>query len=275
MSMNSQKLGILAGGGRLPEIIVEACKDQGFPYFVVGFKDFTDETWLKKQPHEMSRLASIGKTIKALKKAGVKRVVFAGTIRRPSLSNLVPDIKGAKILARLSKKGRLGDDALLKELTLVLEEEGLEVVGAHEIHPDLLTSPGILTKSKPTKKQTQDINDAMTILSDMAKHDVGQGCVMQEGLVLGIEAIEGTTALIDRCATYKRKGDKPVLIKRMKTGQDTRFDLPTIGTHTIEKLFEGGYGGVALESGATIILDRQAVLTKADHLGLFVIGVQS
>lgn len=267
------KIGILAGGGELPVIVARECERLGVPLIMVGFEGNTPLEVLQPFPHELSRLAAVGNTIKILKKHECTHICMAGHIKRPTLSELVPDVKGAMVMTRLFGKGRLGDDGLLRELALVLEEEGFTVVGAHEIVPALMAHHETYTRSKPSKQALADARFGADLLTHMELHDVGQAVVIQEGLVLGIEAIEGTEELIKRCGIYKRKGDKPVLIKRKKGNQDMRFDLPTIGIKTVEQLASAGFAGVFIEAGGTLIVNRDAVIAAADEHRIFITGV--
>lgn len=267
-----KKLGIIAGGGTLPQKIVAQCQQQNREYFVVALKGHALEEWVNTTPHSWVRMGAAGKIIEDLKQNNVKTLVLAGGVRRPSWAELRPDAKGAKILAKIGLKS-MGDDGLLKVLMTELEKEGFELVSARDILPDMTVEKKIFTRTKPDDQALRDIERGWEVLKSLSTADVGQAVIIQQGLVLGVEAIEGTAALIQRCGDLKRDGAGGVLVKISKEGQDLRVDMPTIGVETIEQAAVSGLRGVALEAGKTQILDQQATIQKADDLGLFVMGV--
>ncbi len=266
------KIGIIAGGGKLPAMLIQACEQQNKPYFVIAFDGHTDPETVTDKPHSWERLGAAGKTIKILKSEGVTDIVMAGAIRRPSMWELRPDMKTTALFAKLGTK-MLGDDGLLRAISNVLEDEGLRIVGAHEVLPDLLTPLGCITNKKPNKTNQEDIQSGCKIAKNIGQMDIGQACVMQAGFVLGVEAVEGTKNLIARCGEHKRKGEKPVLIKVKKPQQDSRLDMPAIGSETIEQIAEAGFAGIAVEAGGTMIIDRDDMIKTANKHKVFVIGV--
>ena len=159
--------------------------------------------------------------------------------------------------------------ALIKEI----EQEGMKVVGIHEIMPDILLKQGVLSKSKPDKQALADIKRGVEVALALGKLDVGQSVVVQQGLVLGLEGIEGTDELINRCAAYKRKGDGGVLVKLRKPQQEMRADLPTIGLKTIENAYKSGLRGLAVHAGNALIVDENETVALADKYKMFIIGI--
>jgi DUF1009 family protein len=262
------RLGIIAGGGALPKKLVEACRLQQRDYFVLGFKGQTDESL---SPHAWSRLGATDAAVKILKENNVDTLVMAGAIRRPTLSELKPDWRTVQVFARLGPRA-LGDDALLRAVASEMEKDGFKVVGAHEIDPSLITPPGVLGKVSPSSEQRADIETGVRAAKALGALDIGQGAVVQQGIVLGVEAVEGTDALISRCKPLRRKGRGGVLVKCCKPGQDRRVDLPTVGPRTVIRCFEAGIEGIAVEAGASVILDREETCAAADKLGMFVVG---
>ena len=266
------RLGIIAGGGALPQKLIEACKRDGRDFFVLGFKGQTEETLVTGVPHAWTRLGATNAAIDILKKHGVDTLVMAGAMRRPSLVELRPDWRTVRVFAKLGKKA-FGDDALLRAVAGELEGEGFQMVGAHEIEPALIVGEGVLGTVQPLPEQMADINKGVQVAKQLGAMDVGQAAVVQEGIVLGVEAIEGTDALIKRCKPLARKGRGGVLVKCCKPQQDKRMDLPAIGQRTVRNAHEAGLAGIAVEAGASIILDCAAVTKAADKLGLFILGV--
>jgi UDP-2,3-diacylglucosamine hydrolase len=270
--MTARKLAILAGGGTLPARIAAAVRGQGREVFVVAFDGHTDPATVAGLPHLWSRFGAAGTVIRRLHDEGVDEVVFAGPVKRPSFTELLPDWWTTRFLARVGTRA-LGDDGLLRAVVRELEEEGFRVVGLHELLKDLLTVAGPVGSLTPDAEAERDIARAAQVARALGALDVGQGAVVQQGLVLAVEAIEGTDAMLARCAGLARPGPGGVLVKVKKPNQDRRIDLPTMGVTTVEKAAAAGLRGVALEAGGSLLIDREAVADAADRLGLFVIGI--
>lgn len=266
------KLGIIAGGGRLPRLLIESCIDTGRDFFVLAFKGQADPGILDGASHQWVRLGAAGTILSVLHQQGVEDLVLAGSVRRPSLMDMRPDIHAMKIFARFGLKG-VGDDGLLRALVSELESEGFRVVGVDELLPSLRARAGVFGKHWPDSQAEIDIARGVSVLVALGGADVGQAVVVQEGIVLGVEAVEGTDALIQRCAKLKRKGPGGVLVKLTKLDQETRVDMPTIGPDTVSRAAEAGLRGIAVEAGATIVVDEDRLVEAADNAGLFVIGV--
>ncbi len=268
-------LGIIAGGGDLPRIIIQSCIDQGRPFFVLALEDAAEEATvdLAGTHHAWIRFGGIGKALELARKHAVEEMVMAGHVTRPRLSSLRPDLKGAKLLARIG--GQLisgGDNSLLSGIVSFLEEEGFRVSGADQFVQELLTPEGMIGSIYPDKRAQGDIEIGARIARAIGALDIGQSVVVENGLVLGVEAIEGTDGLIARCAHLKREDKGGVLIKVKKPQQEKRVDLPTIGVATVEQCAQSGLAGIAIEVGASLIINRREVARRADALGVFVIG---
>ena len=266
------KLGILAGRGELPARIIQACRETGRDYFVIAFEEQTAPETVAGAPHAWVRLGAAGSALQRLRDAGVEELVMAGGVRRPSLSALRPDAWAVKVLAKKGGKA-LGDDGLLSALVTALEDEGFRMVGADDVVSDLLAPQGLLGAIVPEAEAKADIALGIEVALGLGALDVGQAVVVQQGLVLGVEAAEGTDALIERCAGLRRSGFGGVLVKVKKPGQERRADLPTIGVPTVTAVAAAGLSGIAVEAGGTLVMDRIAVAAAADRAGVFVIGV--
>ncbi|MBO7097656.1 MAG: UDP-2,3-diacylglucosamine diphosphatase LpxI [Alphaproteobacteria bacterium] len=268
-----RKLGIIAGGGTLPQILVKYCVQNEIPHFVLAVsgnakpEDFTPDT-----PHLFIRIGQAGTGLKRLKQENVQDIVMIGTIRRPSFADLVPDLRTTAFFSKIGLKS-LGDDGILRALIKEIEKENMKVVGIHEIMPDVLLPQGLLTKQKPDNQSYEDIKRGVSVALKLGELDVGQSVIVQQGLVLGVEGIEGTDELIKRCAAYKRKGDGGVLVKLRKPTQDMRVDLPTIGVKTIENAHQTGLKGLAVHTGNALIVDQEEVIKLADKYHMFLIGI--
>lgn len=266
------KIGIIAGGGDLPRLLISACRAAGREPFVLALSDYADPALTEGVEHAWVRLGAMGEAFAALKTAGVTEVVFAGAIRRPSLAALKPDARGAAFIARVGGKA-LGDDGLLRAVAAEFAREGLVLKGAHEILADILARPGLYGSIAPDAAALSDIARGIEVAKGIGALDVGQGAVVQQGMVLAVEAVEGTDRMLGRCGELMREGPGGVLVKVCKPGQDRRLDLPTIGVSTVEAAAAAGLRGIAVEAGAALVLDAAAVGARADALGLFVQGL--
>lgn len=267
-------LGIIAGGGTLPRKLIEACLRDQKSFFVLAIKGQTDGGLLRDIPHAWTRLGATDEAIRILKEQHVDTIVMAGAVRRPALTELRPDWRTLRVFTQLGMAA-LGDDALLRAIMRELESEGFQVIGAHDIEPDLITPAGILTKKMPSESNNADMDYGLKAVRMLGQLDIGQAVVVQQGIVLGVEAIEGTDALLERCKKLRRKGNGGILVKACKPQQDKRLDLPTIGLRTIKNVYEAGLEGIAIEAGASLLLDRDAVVDAANSLGIFVTGFKS
>lgn len=267
------KLAILAGGGVLPRRLAEAAQGMGRPVFVLAFNGQTEPKTIEGFEHHWVRLGAAGEAIDTLKKNNVEELVMAGHIRRPSIAELMPDWRAAKLFAKAGLAAA-GDDGLLTAVRRELEGEGFRLIGAQDILTGLLTPAGTLGQHVPDTEAERDINRGIGVLRALAPQDVGQAAVVQQGLVLGIEAAEGTAALIRRAGELRREGAGGVLVKLAKPQQDKLLDLPTIGVDTIQQAKEAGLRGIALEAGRSLLLDRAETVAKADAAGLFLIGLE-
>lgn len=267
------RLAILAGGGQLPRRLAEACRDQGHEVHVVAFEGHTDPATVEGFPHLWAALGQAAPVLDRMRAWGVTDVVFFGPMRRPSLTELRPDWRAAAFLAKAGLRA-LGDDGLMRAIARTLEvEEGFRVRGAHEFWGGVLLAGGPIGRHRPDADALADVERGVAVLRQIGPADVGQAVVVQHGLVLGVEAIEGTDALLDRCGALRRPGAGGVLVKLPKPQQDRRMDLPTIGPVTVEKAAAAGLRGIAAAAGATIAADRARLIEAADRLGLFVVGI--
>ena len=272
MGTEESTLGILAGGGTLPRRLADRAGSTGRPVFMIAFQGQTDPATVADLPHAWVKMGEAGRTIGELKRAGVTDLVMAGPVRRPSWSELGLDWWGVRFVARIGARA-LGDDGLLKAVAKALEDEGFRLVGAHDLLGDGMVSSGVLGKHAPDATALADIAHGVTVARALGLADVGQAVVVQQGLVLGVEAIEGTDALLERVKDLRRAGPGGVLVKIAKPQQDRRVDLPTIGPGTLDRAIAAGLAGVAVEAAGTILIDAAACITAADQAGLFLIGI--
>lgn len=270
----SPKLGIIAGRGELPRTLIHACDASQRPYFVLALEDAADEATVAATGDNYAwiRLGAIGKALELLRKQHVEEVVLAGYVTRPKLSTLRPDLKGTRLLARLGSQLLTGDNEALSIIVEFLEEEGFRVCGAEEVVRDLLAPEGLIGSNYPDKRAQADIAFAARIARAVGELDIGQAVIAQNQKIIGVEAIEGTDALITRCAPLKLEDKGGVLVKVKKPQQERRVDLPTIGVETVRRVAESGFAGIAIEAGASLIINRREVARTADQFGIFVVG---
>lgn len=278
--MSAPKLGLIAGGGRLPIELAETCIAAGRPVFVVRLRGFADAELRRFDGADVG-LAELGAALSALKGAGCEAVCLAGLVARPDFSALKPDLRGLRALPGAISAARRGDDALLRFLLGEFEREGFRVEGAHEVAAGLTLGAGPLGRVAPSEAQLADVRRAMEVARALGAHDIGQGAVVCDGLVLAVEAQEGTDAMLRRIAELpvEIRGApgalRGVLAKAPKPTQERRVDMPAVGARTLENAAAAGLAGVAGEAGGVLLLDREAVVETADRLGLFVYGVEA
>jgi len=271
------KLGLIAGGGALPLAIAARCEVQGRPMYVIRLTGFADPH-LVRYPGDEIGMAELGKALAALKANDCRAVCFAGTVNRPDFKALKPDLKGATLLPGIIAAATRGDDALLRKILSIFEAEGYAVEGADDILGGETLEPGALGAVIPTDDQIRDLRKALHIAEKAGELDIGQGAVVCDGLVLAVEAQEGTDAMLARVAGLPadlrgRPGSlRGALGKAPKPIQDLRVDMPVIGTRTLELAAAAGLAGVGGLSGQLILMDRPALIETADRLGLFVWG---
>jgi DUF1009 family protein len=218
-------------------------------------------------------MGAVGKILAILRENHCTEIVLVGPVRRPGLLDFRPDAEGARLLARVGKGIFFGgDDGLLKSVVKVLGEEGFKVIGAHEILTESVGPRGLLTAAKPDAQAIADITRGTEVARALGSVDVGQGCVVQAGIVLCVEAVEGTDAMLARAGVLRRPGPGGVLVKLVKPGQDRRADLPTIGPGTIRCAAAAGLRGIAFEAGGTLLADREITISEAEQAGLFLLG---
>jgi UDP-2,3-diacylglucosamine hydrolase len=269
----ANRLGIIAGSGSLPRRLADSCRALGRDVFVLALEGWAEPQMLAGLPHAWCRLGAAATGLALLRENHVTELVLAGGVRRPSLAALRPDWRAARLFARIGYRA-LGDDGLLSAVVTELEEEGFRVAGADQLLAAGLVDEGPLGRWRPDAQALADIEHGARVARALGALDIGQAVVVQQGLVLGVEAIEGTDGLLRRCAALRREGLGGVLVKLEKPGQEPRVDRPTIGPATVAVAAASGLRGIAVEARVTIVLDRDEVRAAADRAGLFVVGLR-
>ena len=274
------KLGLIAGGGDLPRAVAESARADGRALFIAAVTGSLTEPWVRDFPHEFISIGAPGQAFKSFRREGVTEVLLAGKVDRPDFSSLKVDMKGVMLLPRAIKAARQGDDALLRFVVTMFEEEGFRAVGVAEAAPGLVCTAGNLGRLSPNEDQRADMERAFAIVRALGALDVGQAAAVCEGLALAVEAAEGTDRMIERIGTLREalrgtpERKRGVLVKALKPNQDAKTDMPVIGVATVERAAAVGLAGIGLEAGGALIMDKAQVAARADALGLFVTGVK-
>ncbi|MBV9571149.1 MAG: UDP-2,3-diacylglucosamine diphosphatase LpxI [Alphaproteobacteria bacterium] len=270
-------LGIIAGGGELPVAVAQSASESGRSIFILSLNDLADDR-LAKFPHEKASPGEAGRILSLFRQHGCSDIVLVGKVARPKWNELKFDATAVRKLPKVMSAALKGDDALLRSFVDILEGEGFRVVGVAEAAPGLLAPVGAVGKHRPSPRDEADIKRGIEVVRTLGACDVGQAVVVCEGLVLAVEAAEGTDAMIARIAglseTIRGTAEKPrgVLIKARKSTQDGRTDLPVVGPDTVKNVLAVGLAGIAVEAGSSLVVNRQAVVERADGAGLFLFG---
>jgi hypothetical protein len=275
----AEPLAIICGGGPLPFAVADAATRSGRAVVMFPIEGWADRAALARYPHHWIALGRFGRLRAQIRAAGCRDVVFIGTLLRPSLREIRLDWATLRLLPRIYRMFRGGDDHLLSGIGSIFEEHGLRLVGAHEVAPEILVPAGTLGRHAPSARDHADIAQGIALIDAIGPFDVGQAAVVAERRVLAVEAAEGTDAMLDRIVALREQGrvrsarGVGVLVKAAKPGQDRRVDLPSIGPTTIERVAAAGLAGLAVRAGEVIVAEPAAVIAAADAAGVFVIGV--
>lgn len=270
------RIGLVAGSGDLPNNVINYCNDNNIEIYVVLLKGFANKKRYNCKNYIKAGIGRVGKIIRFFKKNKIDNIVFAGGIKRPSLSSIFVDFKGFLLLRRILKNKKLGDNSVSGIIIEFLKEYGINILQIDDILKDCKINYGSNTNFKFDKEYLEDIQIGKELLEGLSCFDVGQSVVVQQKNIIGIEGIEGTANLIKRCSNIKyKKGRKPVLIKMKKIGQTSKIDLPSIGPNTIEQLHKNGFAGLALDCKNCIIINKYETLSLAKEKNIFIFGYRS
>lgn len=278
-----ETIGIIAGWGRFPVLVAEAAKRQGLRVVCVAIRNHADER-LEQICDDVRWMgvAKFGGHIRYFRQHGVSQVALAGKIFKSQilfsgsvLWRHLPDYTCLRSLAPLlfSRHRDTRDDSLLTRITDTYLARGMHVCPATDIAPELLVKEGLLTRRNVKPAQQRDIEFGWQIAKQMGGLDIGQSITVKDGTVLAVEAVEGTDACIERTGEVCRKGGW-TLVKVAKPNQDMRFDVPTIGPQTIERVQRAGGTAIAIEADMTIVVDQQEVIEAAEAAGIAIVALQ-
>ncbi len=262
-----RKIGLIAGSGQFPLIFAENARRMGLSVVAVAHTGETEPELSDKVDEILwIRVGQIGKLISYFKKTGVSDAVMAGGIRKTRIFEMRPDFRALSILARLKEKK---DDALLRALASELEQEKIYIKESTLYLSALLAQEGELTR-RLTKEEKEDIEWGWPLAKSVGALDIGQCVVVRNGVILAVEAIEGTDAAIRRGGSLGK--EKAVVIKICKPNQDLRFDIPAIGPGTIRAMVEVHASVLVVEAGKTLLLEKERLLQEAKAAGIAVVG---
>ncbi|SHH32816.1 hypothetical protein SAMN05444169_6909 [Bradyrhizobium erythrophlei] len=275
----SSPIGLIAAGGVMPFAVADSLRARGIQPVLFALKGACDPVAVERFRHHWISVGQVGRAMKLFRAENCRDLVFIGTLVRPALSEIRLDWVTLRVLGRVWAAFRGGDDHLLSGIGRILEQDGFRMVGIRDVAPDLLVPEGCLTRTMPGENAAADIVRGREVLRALSPFDIGQAAVVIDGHVVGVEDIEGTDGLLARVARLRKEGrirakaSRGVLVKAPKSGQDLRFDLPTVGPRTVEGAAAAELAGIAVVAGNTIVVEPQAMIEKADAAGLFVTGL--
>src|SRR5271167_4493926 len=273
-------LAIICGGGSFPGAVADAVAARGRRPVMFGIKGWADPAVIGRYVHHWIALGQAGRFFRLAKAENCREVLFIGTVLRPPLTALRLDWHTIKLMPRVIRFFRGGDDKLLSGVAGVAESGGLRVVGVKDVAPEVFVPEGVLGRHAPTERDRADIARALTVIGALGPFDVGQAAIVADNNVLAVEAAEGTDNMLMRIAELRKLGrvtsplGAGVLVKAPKPGQDRRFDLPSIGPRTIENIARAGLAGLAVTAGSTMIAEADQAIAAADRAGIFLVGVR-
>jgi len=274
------KLGLIAGNGSFPFLVLDAARAQGFNVIVAAIKE---ETFPEIESHGAAAvywlsLGELSRLIDTFKNEGISRAIMAGQVKHKQIfSSIRPDWRLAKLLLNLRNRNT---DALLGAIAKVLADEGITLENSTALLEPLLAKPGVLTRRSPNDQETKNIEYGRSVARHLAQYDIGQTVVVAESACVAVEAMEGTDATIERAGRIMASPDAEAstlsraltVIKMAKPNQDMRFDVPVIGVKTIEVMRSAGASCLAIDAGKCLLLDGDAIITAADAAEIAIVA---
>jgi UDP-2,3-diacylglucosamine hydrolase len=275
----SSPVGLIAGGGVMPFAVADSLSARGIDPVLFALKGNCDPVAVARFRHHWISVGQLGRAVKLFRAENCRDLMFIGTLVRPALSEIRLDWGTLRVVGRVWAAFRGGDDHLLSGIGRILEQDGFRMVGIRDVAPDVLMPEGCLTRAIPDQATAADILRGREVLRALSPFDIGQAAIVIDGHVVAVEDIEGTDGLLARVTRLRGEGriraraGRGVLVKAPKSGQDLRFDLPTIGPRTVEGAAAAQLAGIAIVAGNTVVVEPQAVIKAADAAGLFVTGL--
>lgn len=272
---------MIIGGGSIPLAVAQAVERRGRRVVLFPVRGWADPAVVEKFRHHWLPLAKAGLFRRHAQAEGCRDVVFVGTALRPPLRSLRIDWLTLRLLPRVVRAYRGGDDHLISNVARIFEDYGFHVVAPHEVAPEILMPEGPIGSLRPSARDEADIARALALLAATGSFDMGQAAIVADNHVLAVEAAEGTDAMVRLVAELRAQGriatpaGRGVLVKAPKPHQDRRFDLPAIGPRTVEEAARAGLAGIAVVAGGSIVAEPAAVAAAADKAKVFVVGIKA
>jgi DUF1009 family protein len=273
-------IAVVCGGGSFPAAVADAIARRGRRPVIFALRGWADPQWLERYVHHWIALGQLGRFFRLASAEQCREVVFIGTLLRPALTQIRLDWRTIRLMPRIARAFRGGDDRLLSAVAHILEAGGLRVVGVEDVAPEIIVAEGVLGRHQPSPRDRADIARALNVIAALGPFDIGQAAIVADGHVLAVEAAEGTDNMLARIAVLRQQARVTtplgvgVLVKAPKPGQDRRFDLPAIGVRTVEDVARAGLAGLAVAAGGAIIAEPAAVTAAADRAKVFLVGVR-
>jgi DUF1009 family protein len=268
------RLGLIAGNGRFPFLVLDAARALGRPVTIVAVKEEAAPELAEAAAREPRAelhwvsLGQLGACIRILERAGVSEAVMAGQVKHVKIfSGIVPDLTLLAVLRRLKARNT---DALISAVADVLADRGIRLIDSTALLTPLLAAPGVLSHRAPTDEERQDLAFGYRIADTIAGLDIGQTIAVKHAAVVAVEAMEGTDAMIERAGRLAGPGVR--IVKVAKPNQDMRFDVPVVGPSTIEAMRAAGASALSIDAGRTLVFDREAMIAAADRSGVAIVG---
>lgn len=272
-------LAIICGGGSLPFALADAAIRRGRRVVLFALRGWADPRRVAAYPHHWTWMGQLGRFMRIAEREGCRDVTLIGSVARPTVWQIRPDLRVVRMLPQILGLFRGGDDHLLTGVGRLIEQHGFHWVGLKDIAPELAMPRGPIGSRTPGDRDRIDIARGLAMLHATSSFDVGQAVVVADNHVLALEGPEGTDGMLTRVAELRRDGriqaalGVGVLVKAPKAGQDHRIDLPSIGPETIERAVAAGLAGVAVVAGSTVVAEPERVASVADRAGMFVVGI--
>jgi UDP-2,3-diacylglucosamine hydrolase len=274
-----EPVAIICGGGSFPGAVAEAVERRGRKPVMFAVRGWADPRVVERYTHHWVAIGQGGRFFRLARAERCREAVFIGTLLRPPLTQIRLDWHTIRLMPRIARIFRGGDDRLLSGIARLFEEGGVRIIGVGDVAPEIIVPAGTLGRYQPSPRDRADITRALNVIAALGPFDVGQAVVVADGHVIAVEAAEGTDNMLARIAQLREQGrlTKPasvgVLVKAPKPGQDRRFDLPAIGPKTIENVARAGLAGLAVAAGSAIVAEPAQVSEAADRAKIFFVGV--
>ena len=266
------KIGIIAGGGKLPIIIGESLIKSKFEIIFFCIKDHYDSKFYKNYEHETISITSLKLIIRKLKEKDIKKIIMVGKVTRPSIKDIKFDFSTLSLIKYLALESK-GDNKLLNSISKLFHDKGFSIYDWKKKCQDIFVKEKYLTSTLPSKFAIKNLQKGLNSFKYIGRADIAQSLIVQNSIILGVEAAEGTDELIKRCLKYKKRGDKGILIKFTKYNQNKILDIPVIGLKTVKNLLKYNYEGIYLETNKCIIIDKEKVIKFCNSNSIFIATV--